>query len=193
MGNTTKYTPRKSVKPSDDRKRVSWNSDLTLLLTRPSSGTAGATGDPADPEGYCPRNNITISRFYWERRPYMAYHSTWSSLCCFKNEAGTGKTEKICVLIFKTHVFSALLQKFAEVLVRFVRDFAVSTKSIIPQQETLGNYNYRAGVVIVAPIIPQQKTLGNYNWANDEIKGTYIIPQQETSINCNLKLLISAV
>ena len=34
---------------------------------------------------------------------------------------------------------------------------------IIPQQKTLGSYNFNMNPVICVLIIPQQKTLGSYN------------------------------
>ena len=36
--------------------------------------------------------------------------------------------------------------------------------NIIPQQETLGNYNAWGKRLYLPDIIPQQETLGNYNY-----------------------------
>ena len=54
---------------------------------------------------------------------------------------------------------------------------------LIPQQETLGNYNFTATAFLTSRIIPQQETLGNYNIDNADAHAGLIIPQQETSSN----------
>ena len=61
----------------------------------------------------------------------------------------------------------------------------ISSGSIIPQQETLGNYNGKAIGVHLDDIIPQQETLGNYNAVFPIWVGVPIIPQQETLGNYN--------
>lgn len=69
MVNTTKYTPKKGVRPSNDRKGAPWNSNLYLLQPGPTLGTAGAADD---------------SKFYWERRTHMTSRNKWSAYAVLK-------------------------------------------------------------------------------------------------------------
>ena len=58
-------------------------------------------------------------------------------------------------------------------------------RCIIPQQETSGNYNVDGRPEALPGIIPQQETSGNYNQPLHFVANSIIIPQQETSGNCN--------
>ena len=63
--------------------------------------------------------------------------------------------------------------------------YVKTSSTIIPQQETSGNYNVCGRDVFIAHIIPQQETSGNYNTSIIRQLFTAIIPQQETSGNYN--------
>ena len=81
--------------------------------------------------------------------------------------------------------FLPFFRKFLENSWTLLVVFWVPLKSIIPQQETSGNYNCNRKFLNLARIIPQQETSGNYN--GHLLCGGIlrIIPQQETSGNYN--------
>lgn len=76
--------------------------------------------------------------------------------------------------------FSAI---FRENQALSIPDFRVLCSSIIPQQETSGNYNEQGVSQPQGMIIPQQETSGNYNAGGAGGDALQIIPQQELSGN----------
>lgn len=81
--------------------------------------------------------------------------------------------------------FLPFFRKFLENSWTLLVVFWVPLKSIIPQQETSGNYNSVRPDFTTTSIIPQQEILENYNSGSRMPSALWIIPKQETSKSYN--------
>ena len=160
------------------------------------------------------KNSITVYGFCWEHRRYTMNRRVRIHSWFFENsEKETKKTgediKKSPFHISWNGLFSSRFFRFLRFSQGKIRKSPNPDASIIPQQETSGNYNHgidrrRRDAIIPQQetsgnynnkdgrsarglIIPQQETSGNYNHDDDELLYTRIIPQQETSGNYNKK------
>ena len=114
------------------------------------------------------KNSITVYGFCWEHRRYtmnrrVRIHSWFFE----KSEKETKKTgediKKSPFHISWNGLFSSRFFRFLRFSQGKIRKSPNPDASIIPQQETSGNYNRFQWINSSCGIIPQQETSGNYN------------------------------